>query len=315
MLEFNNEHKKAKINSKEQFTFKKILIPISIGLVTISLAGAIIFGNPKLTDSKSLYISDKMQKNIQKADLNVDLETMLLAQKIDYYESIDSAFERFDSNKLYSEHISSNSNVTPTFDDFKKSVEQTITNVDYMSKKGKYIAFSEEEINNLKREMFSDYDIINQYIEKNKSDDYEEFYNKVLFYKIQIVMQKNNIENFSLNDITIHDEDKNNEYAELDLTINGANTKIFAGDYLFSIFKNMDDNNKEEYIKSINNLILGKFDINMESKEINNYTKKKGDVKNSKSVVIFIIFGWLYRKLEEEDKELEENAVKKKTCL
>ena len=284
MLEFNRDHIKSNVKKVLNSKFFNIaLVTIKSGLtIIVTVCAASFFLAPHETlnlfgiDMKPPLVRTHMQSTVQKSTVNQDSKIVSLAEKVDYYESIDSTFKSMgDSSKFYSEHTSTSNDSNPTFDDFKASVEQTNLNVDYMRRKGRYIAFSEEEINNYKKEMFGDYDVISQYTEANKSTDYEELYSRVLNNRIQNALQENGIEYFSLNNITIHEEDPKNKYAELDMTINGSDTKIFAGDYLFNIFKNMADDSKEDYVKNINNLIWGRFDINMESNEINNYTQEK----------------------------------------
>jgi hypothetical protein len=281
MLEFNKDHVKAKLKKVINLeNFKKVAIATTSGIVMVACLTALLMPKQVLpmlgVDMEPQYVSNQMQEMVQKSELGDNPGIALGAQKIDYYESIDPTMGKIQNSGVLEGYANPNGNVkTATFDDFKNSVERTNLNIDYMNKKGQYIAFSKEEIDNFKKELFTDYGTINEYVDNNKSNDYNDFYSEILNQKIKKAFEEKGIENFKLNDITIHEENIKNKYAELDMTINDENTRVYAGDYLFNIFKSMNDADRQNYAQNINNLISGKFEIDMDSHEINNYTETK----------------------------------------
>ncbi|MBR3210136.1 MAG: hypothetical protein IKF82_07745 [Bacilli bacterium] len=243
MLNFNDEHKLTSVGKKVENSslndFSKMVNMMGFAVLLSSSLSAC--GSAER--SRVVEVQNNMQEAVERTIGDDDLDILATAERVDYSETAKYFLD--DNSIFYDEleegiEISEFDNSIPSYEDFKESMERTLTNYDYMLRKIRVAQISEEEKNKFFDEMYSDYIVITRYLNNNEKADYDKLFDEGLKYKFGELLELHDAYAFQLNNIQfmteVNEETQEEEgYAILDVEVNGKNIRFEARNRLYDI--------------------------------------------------------------------------------
>lgn len=316
-LEFNEKHKKGfGIPADEIKTIKRKIAALG---VTVVLFSGITYGlfHPKTVDYE---LSTENRDSIIQIDNHDVLES---AELVDYHKTFDELHSSYikKAQDSFDKNEGNNNQLNPTSKDFEKSLNSLLNNLSILESTAWQSGKSAEEIRKIRDKAYYnlivDYNVVLTYAEKHKIEDYNNFFDKTLEYRIKDAFEKEGVHDIKINDIKLIGKGKDS-YTIFNITINGEEKEFKANGRLQAIIETKYIINALQDTKSIkkidsnsyrmDGILEANYNIDLNNNTINNTINNNQSNSSlaNKALIYYPLFSMMILMLIVQDKHNKE---------